>query len=72
MFYSFYMAGEISVFYYLWFVKTSNRIMKYEPRIRMLNTDYKDAYLARNSTLLHVIHLSDDFLDILASFLKLE
>ena len=38
----------------------------------MLNTDYKDAYLARNSTLLHVIHLSDDFLDILASFLKLE
>ena len=38
----------------------------------MLDIDYKDAYLARNSTLLHVIHLSDDFLDILASFLKLE
>ena len=38
----------------------------------MLDIDYKDAYLTRNSTLLHVIHLSDDFLDILASFLKLE
>ena len=38
----------------------------------MLDINYRNAYLARNSVLLHVIHLSDDFLDILASFLKLE